>query len=224
MFKSFDREDFKDLYKSVKARYESTRLVDDLDLLLWGDLKTMFEPHVEDKVRREEVSSYTTYTFNDIGKEASSAHVEEGESSRSRALYVPEWIIHQRCRVDSPMWCQELMVREEHDSYASKLQVLEREKDDLSCIKNDQAIRIKELEAELAKKDFALVYAERISAERAAEKEKLVKHMAIQAERAKGLAEERSEEDITDALHKAPAATSSKAPARPSVPSAQNRT
>ncbi|GJX15464.1 hypothetical protein Tco_0216296 [Tanacetum coccineum] len=36
----------------VKAKYESTRPVDDLDLLLWGDLKTMFEPHVEDKVWR----------------------------------------------------------------------------------------------------------------------------------------------------------------------------
>ncbi|GJX07844.1 hypothetical protein Tco_0195776 [Tanacetum coccineum] len=43
------KEDLKDLYKLVKAKYESTRPVKDLDLLLWGDLKTMFEPHVEDK-------------------------------------------------------------------------------------------------------------------------------------------------------------------------------
>ncbi|GJT83848.1 hypothetical protein Tco_1058190 [Tanacetum coccineum] len=50
MLKSFDREDLKDLYKLVKAKYESTRPVEDLDLLLWGDLKTMFEPHVEDKI------------------------------------------------------------------------------------------------------------------------------------------------------------------------------
>ncbi|GKB08570.1 hypothetical protein Tco_0836882 [Tanacetum coccineum] len=50
MLKSFDREDLEDLYKLVKAKYESTRPVEDLDLLLWGDLKTMFEPHVEDKV------------------------------------------------------------------------------------------------------------------------------------------------------------------------------
>ncbi|GKB83691.1 hypothetical protein Tco_0950586 [Tanacetum coccineum] len=40
----------KDLYKLVKAKYESTRPVEDLDLLLWGDLKTMFEPHVEDAI------------------------------------------------------------------------------------------------------------------------------------------------------------------------------
>nr|GEW06862.1 hypothetical protein [Tanacetum cinerariifolium] len=38
------------------------------------------------------------------------ARVKDGESSYSRALYVSEWIIHQRCRVESPMWCQELMV------------------------------------------------------------------------------------------------------------------
>ncbi|GJV37498.1 hypothetical protein Tco_1409975 [Tanacetum coccineum] len=47
MLKSFSREDLEDLYKLVKAKYESTRLVEDLDLLLWGDLKTMFEPHVK---------------------------------------------------------------------------------------------------------------------------------------------------------------------------------
>ncbi|GJY66504.1 hypothetical protein Tco_0468742 [Tanacetum coccineum] len=50
MLKSFNREDLEDLYKLVKAQYESTRPVEDLDLLLWGNLKTMFEPHVEDKV------------------------------------------------------------------------------------------------------------------------------------------------------------------------------
>ncbi|GKE75515.1 hypothetical protein Tco_1537556, partial [Tanacetum coccineum] len=49
MLKSFDMEDLEDLYKLVKAKYDSTRPVEDLDLLLWGDLKTMFEPHVEDK-------------------------------------------------------------------------------------------------------------------------------------------------------------------------------
>ncbi|GJT85613.1 hypothetical protein Tco_1067330 [Tanacetum coccineum] len=46
MLKSFSREDLEDLYKLVKAKYKSTRPVEDLDLLLLGDLKTMFEPHV----------------------------------------------------------------------------------------------------------------------------------------------------------------------------------
>ncbi|GJR13868.1 hypothetical protein Tco_0796520 [Tanacetum coccineum] len=45
MLKSFSREDLEDLYKLVKAKYESTRPVEDLDLLLWGDLKTMFDPY-----------------------------------------------------------------------------------------------------------------------------------------------------------------------------------
>ncbi|GJY45304.1 hypothetical protein Tco_0434367, partial [Tanacetum coccineum] len=50
MRKSFDREDLETLYKLVKAKYRSTRPVEDLDLVLYGDLKTMFEPHVEDNV------------------------------------------------------------------------------------------------------------------------------------------------------------------------------
>ncbi|GJT56909.1 hypothetical protein Tco_0991963 [Tanacetum coccineum] len=50
MLKSFNKEDLEDLYKLVKAKYESTRPVEDLDLLLWGDLKTMFESDIEDKV------------------------------------------------------------------------------------------------------------------------------------------------------------------------------
>ncbi|GKB05048.1 hypothetical protein Tco_0833243, partial [Tanacetum coccineum] len=54
MLKSFDRQDLEDLYKLVKAKYESTRPVEDLDLLLWDDLKTMFEPHVEDRVWRNQ--------------------------------------------------------------------------------------------------------------------------------------------------------------------------
>nr|GFC91275.1 hypothetical protein [Tanacetum cinerariifolium] len=37
-------------------------------------------------------------------------HTDEGESSRSRDVYVPEWTIPQRSHVDSPMWCRELMV------------------------------------------------------------------------------------------------------------------
>ncbi|GKE29464.1 hypothetical protein Tco_1444848 [Tanacetum coccineum] len=54
MLKSFNSEDLEDLYKLVKAKYESTRPVEDLDLLLWGKLKTIFEPHVEDKVWRNQ--------------------------------------------------------------------------------------------------------------------------------------------------------------------------
>ncbi|GJS66582.1 hypothetical protein Tco_0681146 [Tanacetum coccineum] len=48
MLKSFNREDLEDLYKLVKARYGSKRPVESMDYLLWNDMKTMFEPHIED--------------------------------------------------------------------------------------------------------------------------------------------------------------------------------
>ncbi|GJT66360.1 hypothetical protein Tco_1017840 [Tanacetum coccineum] len=54
MLISFDREDLETLYKLVKAKYESTRPVEDLDLVLWNDLKTIFEPHVEDNIWRNQ--------------------------------------------------------------------------------------------------------------------------------------------------------------------------
>ncbi|GJR04027.1 putative ribonuclease H-like domain-containing protein [Tanacetum coccineum] len=67
MLKSFDREDLVDLYKRVKAKYESTRPVEDLDLVLCNDLKTMFEPHVEDVVWRNQqdykVLSWKLYDY-----------------------------------------------------------------------------------------------------------------------------------------------------------------
>ncbi|GJT49292.1 hypothetical protein Tco_0975449 [Tanacetum coccineum] len=50
MLKSFDRQDLEDLYNLVKAKYGSTRPVEDLDLILYEDLKIMFDPHVEDQV------------------------------------------------------------------------------------------------------------------------------------------------------------------------------
>ncbi|GKB98078.1 hypothetical protein Tco_0984215 [Tanacetum coccineum] len=41
MLKSFTREDLEDLYKLVKAKYGPTRPVEDLDLVLWNNLKTI---------------------------------------------------------------------------------------------------------------------------------------------------------------------------------------
>ncbi|GJR29399.1 hypothetical protein Tco_1105631 [Tanacetum coccineum] len=98
------KEDLEDLYKLVKAKFESTKPVEDLDLLLWGRMLktlvwnltliedavwwinsmkceigvvwTLWSTFLEDAtyadlhVGREEVSPCTTYTFNDVGKEA----------------------------------------------------------------------------------------------------------------------------------------------------------
>ncbi|GJS38451.1 retrovirus-related pol polyprotein from transposon TNT 1-94 [Tanacetum coccineum] len=60
MLKSFNREDLEDLYRLVKAQYESTRPVEDLDLLLW-DLYV---------ISREEYPLAPLILFNDVGKEA----------------------------------------------------------------------------------------------------------------------------------------------------------
>ncbi|GJZ40186.1 putative ribonuclease H-like domain-containing protein [Tanacetum coccineum] len=50
MLKSFDREDLETLWKLVKAKHGSTRPEEGYERVLWGDLKTMFDPYVEDQV------------------------------------------------------------------------------------------------------------------------------------------------------------------------------
>nr|GEY46822.1 hypothetical protein [Tanacetum cinerariifolium]GEY52048.1 hypothetical protein [Tanacetum cinerariifolium] len=50
MLKDFDREYVETLWKLVKAKYGSTRTKGDYERVLWGDLKVMFEPHIEDEV------------------------------------------------------------------------------------------------------------------------------------------------------------------------------
>ncbi|GKA23787.1 hypothetical protein Tco_0709820 [Tanacetum coccineum] len=51
MLKSFDREDLETLWKLVKGKRGSTRPEEGYERVLWGDLKTMFDPHVEDQGR-----------------------------------------------------------------------------------------------------------------------------------------------------------------------------
>nr|GEX76663.1 transposase (putative), gypsy type [Tanacetum cinerariifolium] len=116
-------------------------------------------------------------------------NVEARESSSRGSLYVPDWSIHQRCRLDTPMWCRELMVylappaTQEESNALNNAIALERawfslargasaqtdilESSELSQVNKDQALWIKELEDELARKDSALVYAERLNAKRA---------------------------------------------------------
>ncbi|GJV20572.1 putative reverse transcriptase domain-containing protein [Tanacetum coccineum] len=54
MLKSFNREDLETLWKLVKAKHGSTRPEEGYERVLWGDLKTMFDPHVEDQVWRNQ--------------------------------------------------------------------------------------------------------------------------------------------------------------------------
>ncbi|GJX68604.1 hypothetical protein Tco_0304331 [Tanacetum coccineum] len=51
MLKRFDKEDLETLWKLVKAKHGSTRPEEGYERVLWGDLKTMFEHHVEDTGR-----------------------------------------------------------------------------------------------------------------------------------------------------------------------------
>ncbi|GJZ53095.1 hypothetical protein Tco_0607980 [Tanacetum coccineum] len=50
--------------------------------------------------------------YDPTGGALLSGHREilRGEPFGAGAIYVPEWAILQRCRVDSPMWCWEMMV------------------------------------------------------------------------------------------------------------------
>ncbi|GJY49293.1 hypothetical protein Tco_0439249 [Tanacetum coccineum] len=110
----------------------------------------------------------------------------------------PMWAIPLRCRVDTPERCRELMVhlappaaqeesnaltnevalqrawfnvlKEEHTGCGQKVKDLEEERNSLSVVNRDQALRIKELEAEVAKKDSAFAAAEQMSAEGAQER------------------------------------------------------
>ncbi|GKA14158.1 hypothetical protein Tco_0693804 [Tanacetum coccineum] len=50
--KEFDREDLENLWKLVKSKHGNTRPEEGYERVLWGDLKTMFEHHVEDLIWR----------------------------------------------------------------------------------------------------------------------------------------------------------------------------
>ncbi|GKC04412.1 hypothetical protein Tco_0996022, partial [Tanacetum coccineum] len=64
--------------------------------------------------------------------------------------------------------------KNDHAGCPDRIRFLEDRNNELSQVNNEQSLQIKELEDLLAKKDYALVYAERINSERAQEKEKLV--------------------------------------------------
>nr|GEV12214.1 reverse transcriptase domain-containing protein [Tanacetum cinerariifolium] len=49
MLKDFNREDVETLWKLVKSKYGSTRPEEDYDRVIWGDLKVMFDPYIEDE-------------------------------------------------------------------------------------------------------------------------------------------------------------------------------
>ncbi|GJX51380.1 putative ribonuclease H-like domain-containing protein [Tanacetum coccineum] len=54
MLKSFDRDDLETLWKLVKSKHGSTRPEEGYERVLWGDLKTMFNPYVKDQIWRNQ--------------------------------------------------------------------------------------------------------------------------------------------------------------------------
>ncbi|GJS82703.1 hypothetical protein Tco_0749244 [Tanacetum coccineum] len=72
MLEDFDRQDVEELYKLVKERYNTSR-PEGYDLMLWGDLHTLFEPDEKDELHthadREEISSKSRDDFQDVEKE-----------------------------------------------------------------------------------------------------------------------------------------------------------
>ncbi|GKA17060.1 hypothetical protein Tco_0696897 [Tanacetum coccineum] len=52
MLQGIDREDLETLWKLVKAKHKNTRTEDDYEIVLWGDLKVMFEPDIKSEVWR----------------------------------------------------------------------------------------------------------------------------------------------------------------------------
>ncbi|GKA22385.1 hypothetical protein Tco_0708347 [Tanacetum coccineum] len=53
MLNNFDRQDVIDLHRLVEERYATSR-PEGYDLMLWGDLKIIFQPDEEDEVRRHQ--------------------------------------------------------------------------------------------------------------------------------------------------------------------------
>ncbi|GJV68486.1 hypothetical protein Tco_1483995 [Tanacetum coccineum] len=69
MLEDFDRQDVEELYRLVKERYSASR-PEGYDLMLWGDLHTLFEPDEEDEICKNQheynVMSWSLYDFCSI--------------------------------------------------------------------------------------------------------------------------------------------------------------
>ncbi|GJX56588.1 hypothetical protein Tco_0286485 [Tanacetum coccineum] len=53
MLEDFDRLDVEELYRLVKERYSASR-PEGFDLMLWGDLHTLFEPDEDDEIWKDQ--------------------------------------------------------------------------------------------------------------------------------------------------------------------------
>ncbi|GKG14791.1 hypothetical protein Tco_0354391 [Tanacetum coccineum] len=98
MLEDFDRQDVEELYRLVKERYSVSR-PKGYDLMLWGDLHTLFEPDEDDEIwknqhdhtyaDREEIPSKSRDDFQDVEKKLEVDH----ESSQAFELL---WFIRSQ--------------------------------------------------------------------------------------------------------------------------------
>ncbi|GJT69492.1 hypothetical protein Tco_1028778 [Tanacetum coccineum] len=69
MLEDFDRLDVEELYRLVKERYSASR-PEGFDLMLWGDLHTLFEPDEDDEIWKDQheykLLSWRLYDFSGI--------------------------------------------------------------------------------------------------------------------------------------------------------------
>ncbi|GKA27094.1 putative ribonuclease H-like domain-containing protein [Tanacetum coccineum] len=69
MLEDFDRQDVEELYRLVKERYSTSR-PEGFDLMLWGDLHTLFEPDEDDEIWKDQheykLLSWRLYDFSGI--------------------------------------------------------------------------------------------------------------------------------------------------------------
>ncbi|GJS48041.1 hypothetical protein Tco_0598162 [Tanacetum coccineum] len=66
MLEDFDRQDIEELYRLIKEKYSASRL-EGYDLMLWGDLYTLFESDEEDEIWKNQheynLISWKLYDF-----------------------------------------------------------------------------------------------------------------------------------------------------------------
>ncbi|GKB69512.1 hypothetical protein Tco_0930924 [Tanacetum coccineum] len=150
--------------------------------------------HLAPPAVREEMNAYDNSTAMERAwfSIARGAMAQTDALLRFEALYDAHLVLKERCedvtsqlvstRTDfthvtnlyNTLSNRYQQVRGEHAGCAEKLTTAERERDELRAVNADQVSQIKELEAELARKDSALVFSDRVSNERAVENEKLV--------------------------------------------------
>ncbi|GJT69830.1 hypothetical protein Tco_1029116 [Tanacetum coccineum] len=81
-----------------------------------GDPPERAITHVDTEVVQPSPSPRNAFHSSDTTQLASPlrtvqrGNTKAGESSRRGPVHVPDWAIRQRCRLDTPMWCRELMV------------------------------------------------------------------------------------------------------------------